>query len=315
MIKANALTTKLDGNLFAIDGDDSYWRTVAIKFFIDLVPSECRAFNLKIIDPLLDYDMLADAVLSYSIFSTETTVIIVNNANFKEKEKDSLTLRKILDSASDKIVVFSNLASISTKNKGLFSVIDANRLTVAELSKIISAFFSKQGINPDAIKTIIDYTDRDMARISTELKKLADYCPERKVTIDDVRLLVADSAERQIYILTNAFSCGNKSEAMFLLNRFISLGTSTLMILGGLAAQYRRMLHSRLSALPDAALAKALGVKDYAIVKARETSNRYTDMQLRSCLDAVTNAEFNIKSGIMSEKIAFSCAISTLLVI
>lgn len=68
------------------------------------------------------------------------------------------------------------------------------------------------------------------------------------------------------------------------------------------------MFHSVLSNLSDFELSEILGVKEYAVKKARMAGGKYTKVRLKEIIDMLVNTEFSFKSGQMTDETAFKTA-------
>jgi DNA polymerase III delta subunit len=305
--------TALAGNAFYIDGEDCFWVDYAIDYFKAMVPEEYRQFNLHNISQLSSMSQIAEAVNTYSMFPAKT-VVIVRGQDYKELAADKGMLEAIADSLQEAIlvVVGKNLITTAALHK-IFIKIDAGRLIENELITVLNEFYP-QSLTANAASLLVRYCNRDMRRISNEMIKLRAYREKGRITEEDVRLNVADDAENEIYEFSNALARRDNARAYGIMERFIDRSISYSYMLATLAGQYRRMLYAALSPLSDEKLAEAMGIKPYGIRMAREAARNYTKTRLKSCLDALTEAEFAFKSGVMGEDTAFLSAVSKLLI-
>jgi len=303
----------LTGNAYYIDGDDLYWIDQAVGYFRLLVPEEYRDLNLRIISQLSSVLEIAGAVNTFSMFPSDTVVIVKDSA-YKESAADKGKLEAIAGSMQGAVLVLvgKNLITTAALRK-IFIKIEADRLSEGELRSVLEGLLPG-GLTPGAAGTLISFCNRDMARIATELKKLRSYKDKGKITEEDVRLNVADDTENEIYEFSNALARRDNSKAYGIMERFIDRNVAFSYMLATLAGQYRRMLYASLSPLSDEALAQATGAKPYGIKMAREAAKNYTKTRLKNCLDTLTEAEFAFKSGVMGEDTAFRSAVSRLLI-
>lgn len=304
----------LEGRAFLVEGDDLFWTEYALRFFIGLVPPEYAELNLKIIDQLNSVDDIADATQTFSMFPADT-VVIVRDTSYKPSEKEKARLLEIAGGLEEAylIVCGKNLVSTPALKKA-FTQIDASRMKPNELQAILPRLFPDIKIHPAAAYTLINFCGSDMAAISNELIKLKAYKNGGTITESDIKLMVSDNAENEIYELTNALALRNNARAYEILDRFVSRNVAYAYMLAALCGQYRRMLYAALSPLSDAELSAATGVNEYAVKKAREAASKYTKARLKDILDTLIAAEFNFKSGVMSEETAFKTAVNKLLI-
>lgn len=303
----------LTGNAYYIDGDDVYWTDYTVNYFRALVPAEYREFNLRTIGQLNSVAQIAEATNTFSMFPSDT-VIIVRDQGYKELAADKGKLEAIARALQGVILVLvgKNLITTAALRK-IFIKIEADRLSEPELRSILEVLYPGV-LTPGAAALLINYCNRDMARIASEMSKLRCYKEKGKISEEDVRLNVSDDTENEIYEFSNALARRDNAKAYGIMERFVDRGVAYAYMLAALAGQYRRMLYAALSPLSDEALAEATGVKPYGIKMAREAARKYTKTRLKSCLDALTEAEFAFKSGVMGEDTAFLTAVSKLLI-
>lgn len=315
-MKAIELTngTLTGGRAYYIDGDDLFWVRYAADFFISLVPAEYQPLSLKVLDAVSSVNDIDNALSTFSMFPCET-VVIVKGAAYKDNDKDRARLEalaKTLDNAY-LIIVGKSLVSTAALRKA-FTFIDANRLSLGEISGFIKQKYGNTAIHPKAAAALIERCNRDMSLIHGELIKLNAYKDGGQITQEDVLLNVADNAENELYELSNALALRNNAKAYGIMDKFVASGTAYPYMLAALAGQYRRMLYASLSPLTDAELAKVTGAHEYAIKKSREAASKYTKARLKDTLDILTDAEYAFKSGLMSDETAFKTAVSKLLI-
>lgn len=309
MIKAKDWTAeKSVPGVYSVDGDDGYWKDYVVSCFKERVPVADWDFVIKKIHSLKTLDALQDACETISLFGG-SSLILVDDPTYKEKSGDGEVLTKILKDTEHTVVFVGVSLPKSLKVKP--ERIDANRLTLPEVVPEIQKRFPF--LKGRAAYTLAEYAGRDMARMVTEGEKLRAYALDRDVTDEDVKKLVANTVENEIYEFTGAVASGNKAGAMTILERFQSKGTASAFLLSALTSQYRRMFYAVCSTGTPAEIATLLGVKEYAIVKAKEAGKKYTKKRLKQNLDMLSAAEYAFKSGVMGEDTALKNAVGKLL--
>ncbi len=308
-MRAHELSTAaLSGNAYLLKGDDAYWLRQAKRFFVAKVPEEEREFNLRVLNSA-NFDAIVDAVETMSMFPSDPVVIVEEGA-YKEAAADKARLAELVANLQSAILVFVNTA-LSPAIKSKLTVIDCKKSDVFEARKRIPEM--TRAISAAAVDRLIEYTGRDMAAIETECRKLEAYVGSRKIEVEDVELLVANSVENELYEFSGALAAKNKKQAMTILDRFRRKGVASSYLLATLIGQYRRMLYAAISPLSPKELAAHLGVKEFAVKKAGETASRYSKSGLKNILFLLTEAELKFKSGEMSEDTAFRTAVARLL--
>lgn len=293
-------------NLFSITGDDRYYLERAEGLFVSLIEDDFRDFNLSVIDNLTSTDQLADAVSRYPSFSEHTVVIVRDGEKKKELNKEEIS------SIVASVPTWCKLVAI---NSGVLSAYDslsminvsAERLNPYEIKGEIKSLFPK-GITPKGIEKLAFYANRDMGRIAVEAEKLTTFAPDRSVNEEDVELLVTPDDEHKIFEFTNAVLDKNVTLATGLLDRLLKQGLDKGYILSSLITQYRRLFYAAASKESDASLATMLGVKEFAVVKLRETARKYSAVAIRNMLNTLTEIEYAIRRGDLSEETGFGMA-------
>ncbi len=191
--------------------------------------------------------------------------------------------------------------------------INCSKLKNIDLAPIVTKKFNEYGgIDSRAVYMLLDYTNNDMAKINLEHQKLVAYADGKTVTTDMVKLLVNEDSDTQIYHFATSIAEGKKQQAIKYLEELTRKGQRKSYILASLINQYRRILHSAISPRSNKELSAIFGVKEYAILKARQITST-SQLALKRTLDMLVDYEYRFKSGIMSEASAFDAVVSNLL--
>jgi DNA polymerase III subunit delta len=104
----------------------------------------------------------------------------------------------------------------------------------------------KVDIDADASRELVDALGGDMMMISNELEKLILYVEEKKrITLEDVEIMVLAAKQRSVYELTDAISARDKTRALEVLDAMLSTGEGEEAAIGHLymlAKTFRQML-------------------------------------------------------------------------
>ena len=301
--------TTPDSGAYYLNGNDSFWLKTAEDTFRAILPKD--SFSLFVIDRLQDVTQI-DSSLNVFNFDGTPNVVIVKDADTKSSDVDHSKLTNLLkNGVSPNYLVFCNVEFLNAAEKKLLIEVDCNKIDKYGCQKYVKSLFPN-GIDSNACSLLIDYTDCDMAKINNETFKLLNYCENKKVTYEDVELLVTEDSEVQSFTFANNILSKKYTLALKQLEKLQSQGSSPAWILATLISQFQRMLNCALSPLSDEELASILGVKPYAIKKTRETTN-FNKTQLRDMLDTLSSYEYKFRTGEMSDSTALNCAITKLL--
>jgi len=113
--------------------------------------------------------------------------------------------------------------------------------------------------------------------------------PEREVTLEHVVAAAVDVAEEPVWDLTDAIGDGRGADAVALLARLARGGAAPPLVLGALAAHFRRLLRLRGGG--------SLGVPPFVRQKLESQAQRYTESRLVACLGAIHETDLALKGS------------------
>lgn len=156
-------------------------------------------------------------------------------------------------------------------------------------------------IGHDAARLLAESTNADLARIRTELEKLASYVGERKrVTLEDVRLLVVSEKRYTVWQLSEMLASGDRARALRFLASILHEGEQPVMIVGAMAWMYRKLMEAQ--ELPRGAdawqAARVLRMRRDTAELALREAKRMPRGQLADGLSALAEADNRLKSGV-----------------
>jgi DNA polymerase-3 subunit delta len=113
--------------------------------------------------------------------------------------------------------------------------------------------------------------------------------PQNEVTLEHVVAAAVDVAEEPVWDLTDAIGDGRGADAVTLLARLARGGAAPPLVLGALAAHFRRLLRLRGGG--------SLGVPPFVRQKLESQAQRYTESRLVACLGAIHEADLALKGS------------------
>lgn len=309
-IHASAMPDTLPSGVYNLVGDDSYWLYYATEKFVSIVGR--ASLSVHFFDKLDNINDVVGSLLAISFMEEPNVVAVKDCANFDVKDvKGHKMLLDVMQSdITPNYLVLVN-AELDSKEKKLANIIGCEKLKKFDCIKYAEKLFT-YGIDKNAVNTLLDYTNCDLARIATESEKLLAYCGKGKVSSQAVEELVVEDTDLQIFHFVNNVISGNNEMALRQLEKLKKRGESNSAMLAMLTNQFRRMLHCALSKKSDVELAAIFKVQEYAIKKARE-SRSFSITKLKSTLEMLVDYELRFKSGEMSDQMAFDSAICRML--
>lgn len=193
----------------------------------------------------------------------------------------------------------NNLSKLMAK----LTIVDCAKLDKSTVRAWIAAKSSAFGasITAAAADLLIEYCASDMSRVSAELQKLCAYRTDGVVSDADVAALVAPTLDFKIFALSEAVAAKQSQKAAVILKSLVESGVSPVMLLGLLYAHFRRLLYVSVTP-PYDRMAADLGVKEYAVKKAKEQATRFTPVRLKRICDWLQAYDYDVKSGKMTDK-------------
>ena len=261
---------------------------------------------------------LADALCALPFLSEKR---IVRAIDFLPTEKEfDAYLSRIFSSPAEStlfLIVNRSVAKkagcVDWKKKKGVRVVDCSKSDDVTILKWIYLTCKRAGVSIDTstCNLLLRYCVSDMARISKETEKLILFVGEGgTVSQKTVEELVYPDADFKLYEMSKAIALKDYNQYMKIVNDLKIKGYDEMALLSALCAYYKTLYEVRLSKGTDVAVAKALGMKEYAVKKNREQAARYSEEELSSFYRNVYEAVTGIKTGIYSPQGALQKVLS-----
>ena len=296
---------------YVLSGDDTYLIREAVGMFRRLLDADYADFNYAEMSAADGADALISALNTLPMFDERRVVVVPDfGGTF-----DRAALKKYLESPNPAAVLVLVCENGAEKLGDNAEAVCCDRLDGAGLSEYVAALLVRPPVRkmePAAARELYLRTMRFMSRIVCEVEKLKAYS-DGVITLDDVRLLVAEETEVQVYKLSDAVGAGDTGRALEELDRLLGKSDAALELVNMLYKYYRRLLHISLHKDDtDAALAALFGVKPWAVTIGRRTAGRYTPVRLKKCVDYLHGVQYDILTGRRGKETALHEAVLTL---
>lgn len=284
-----ALKTQIK-HLYVLTGDDVFLLNQAISLIKSATIKDLEEFNFVKLE--------ADKINKNEFIAQLESLPIANDYRLI-----------VLDSPSNEICSylqkyeFADFQVVVVKNAKLSvgEQVDCSKLDKTDLSKYILNFLAKRNliIEEQALDYIIEATSGNMAKISNELNKIADYMQgQTLVTMEIASNLVANSNEYVSFMLTNAIDNKSYENYQKIINTMAKSQTFSD-IFAMLGKYFRRMQYVAINK-DDSKLAVILGVKPYAIKMARQSVQKNGTKFYITLYQKYVELDYKIKSGKIS---------------
>ncbi len=279
---------------YVVQGEDVLLYDKALELIKNACNVQLLDFNLTIFDDDSFAEQAAlDSLQTLPIGSEKKIVLFKNLTKFSENFKKNLReyLKNPVPSTCLVIFDFFNKFDFLIAEK-----VNAKRMDDRSLQGLISAELKKHGktITDSACQRLIESCCGYYSLIFNEISKLA-ACDEFEITEKEVENLVCKETEFTVFELTDALSRRDADKAVELLSLMEKDGKTFTLVLN----HFRRLFFASISDLSDRELAEMLGVKEFAITKARQIAKNFTKMQLKNIYEMLDDVDFYIKNGQM----------------
>ncbi|MBO0727477.1 MAG: DNA polymerase III subunit delta, partial [Blastocatellia bacterium] len=275
--------------LYLFEGSERYLRDQALKKLLEVAVEEsARDFNfarISVAQGNLD-DALALA-RQFPMISARRMVVVTSFESISDDKQLEALKDYLRAPAETTALVFvsdalDNRRNIATMLRKACEVVNFDPLDEREAApQWIRDYVARAGrfIEPQAAAYLVGMVGVDLMRLSTELDKLINYAGEKgRIGKPEIDELVLDSREHSNFELTDAILDGDRRRALNLLNRIYANAserpeTLSLMILGAIGSNYRKMLAAKelmRRNAPNAEVAKAVGMSPFFVTKFNE---------------------------------------------
>lgn len=225
--------------------------------------------------------------------------IIVLNGITKISESDKKEILKYAQKPVDgTVVIIMDYQNKFDFLQNYVEVVDTKRMDRSILVKIVVGELNKAGkkISSEAADALIEACNSYLTKITNELVKLIYFSDEQElITKAMVDEIVIKDTEYTIFELTDALSKKNGDKAL----KLLSLMENDQGVLSLITNHFRRLFFISITDMSDKELSNYLGVKEYAITKARTQLKGFSKVQLRKINKLLEEVDYSIKSGKM----------------
>ena len=284
-------------SVYLVEGDDFYLFDKALAMIKNACQITMDEFNETIFDDeSFSLEKLFNATEMLPMIDPKRLVVL-KGGSVKESDKKKLEELLLKIPKSTCVVILDYNKNFEFLKRS-FTLVDAGRMDRETVKKLVIAYLSREGkqMSAEALDTLIDATNGYLTKIMTELKKLCYYEPhEALITKKMVDELVTKDIEYSVFELTEALSKKDGDKAL----KLLKLMEKDAGVFSLISNHFRRLFYSSISDLTNGELAKLLGVKEFAIVKARQLARGFSKAQLKKINSMLEEFDYLVKSGKM----------------
>lgn len=283
--------------VYLVEGDDYYLFDRAYAMIKGACNITLEDFNINILDEeSYSNDKLFAATELLPVMD-DKRLVVVKGGKLSEAEKKAMTNILLKIPKTTVVIVLDYNKNFEFLKKD-FVFVDANRMDKELVRKLVNAYLAKisKRIDSDALEVLIDSCNGYLTRIMNELNKLVCYnLDSESISKEAVEKLVNKDTEFSVFELTEALSKKDGDKAI----RVLKLMEKEPGIFALISNQFRRLFYSAISDLTNSELAGLLGVKEFAIMKARQLAKGFSKAQLKKICSLLEEMDYAVKSGAM----------------
>ncbi len=255
-------------------------------------------------------------------FFAEYRVILIQESGFYKKTPEGMAeyLSEIPDTA---ILLF--VESEVDKRSRMFKQTEKNGRAVqfarqrnVVLKKWILSQLKREGkkITEPVLNSFLESTGDDMELISQELEKLLCYTMEKDViTAEDVKAVGVPAVGNHIFDMIDALAAKNRQRAMDLYLDLVRLREPPMRILFLIGRQFyilNRLKSMRKTGMGDKEMASAAKIPPFAVKKNLAQAAKFTDEQIQNAIETCVQADEDVKSGRLTDRMAVELVMTTI---
>jgi DNA polymerase-3 subunit delta len=171
-------------------------------------------------------------------------------------------------------------------------------------------------ISPAAARLLADLVGNNLWLLASELEKLAAYAQGRRIEGVDVRALVSEARDVNVFAMVDAIVEKRAAVALRLLRRLMADGADGGYVLNMVVRQYRLIIQARemmTAGLPSQEIGQRLGVTSgFVLQKILDQAQRYSLSRLKAAYRRLLEADVGVKRGHHDEELALELLVHDL---
>lgn len=310
--------------VYLLEGEERYLRRRAISELIERVAdAPVRDFNVSRID--VESETLGTALAiarQLPMMSPKRLVIVTGFEAVNDDVQIEILQSYLADPGSTTVLVFDSEAldsrrSLTSLLRKMTRNIRFSRLKDDEASRWVRDYAQSIGgaFDRGSSELLVGMIGSDLSRLVSETEKLVAYANGRPISTADIERLVLHTREHNVFELTDAILSGGREKATRLVNRLLASGDEPLLILGAIARLFRQMLSAKelmRRSLPNADVAKAVGMSPWAVTKLNEKVRQIETRNIVEAIRLISDADLAIKSSLATPRLQLEVLVCNL---
>ncbi len=317
--------------LYLFEGTERYSRDQALKKLTEAaVDAAVRDFNYAAISVAQgDLDEALALAEQFPMISPRRMIVVTGFEAISDDDQLELLKAYLKKPVDTSVLVFvsdglDNRRNISTALRKGCEVVSFEALDERDgAPNWIRDYVTRAGCSMDAASAayLVGMVGVDLMRLSNELDKLIAFVGDKgRITQDEINELVRHSREHSNFELTDAVVDGDRKKALNLLHRIFDNAsenpqTLSLMILGALASNYRKMLGAKelmKQNAPNSEVAKIVGMSPYVVGRFNERVRRVETEHILKGIQRIAATDVALKTSMATPRLLLEILICEL---
>lgn len=249
------------------------------------------------------------------LFATEKMVVFLHPFTLEEKGEKMLTTflkEQVKALPEHTILLFVHTGKLKKSHpltkvliahldkEEVYDLLDGRALETF-IQKELASFHPAVQFAPEALRQFIALTDGDMARMISELEKLALFVGEGNIQSQDIATLLALPEESSLWQALDALGRGDRKEALLLFRQEVDKGEGVFPVFSMCAWQVRRLLLIREAydqgIRRPGDIASATKLPPFTVQKAMSTIASFSPSRLKQGLALLSDIDTKLKQG------------------
>lgn len=316
--------------LYLLVGTEAYQRDQALKALIDrAVDESVRDFNVTTVSVQQgNLDEALAIAKQYPMISPRRAVVVTGFEAINDDRQLELLKDYLRDPAPTTALIFvsaglDNRRNIATMLRKTCQVVSFDPLDEREAApRWVADYVARAGcfLDPAAAAYLIGTVGTDLQRLASEADKLINYVGKGRISREEIDELVRYTHEHSNFELTDAILDGNRRRALELLDYLYASAsenpqTLSLMILGAIASQYRKLLMAKdlmRQNAPNSEIAKAVSLSPYAVGRLNERARKSETEAILSGIAHIARTDVALKNSLATPRLQLELLICEL---
>ena len=285
------------------EGEDAYFgesglRLLREKFVSDITFDYCDVGALQ-----SDFSALKDSLALFPLLSEKRVTCVREFYPKADAIKGELKDYLTAPASNSILVIINSKEHEQLKKLPEITVVDCKKADKFTLARWIKGYLGENGVSIELELASIfaDYCQLDMTRIKIECDKICAYAGNGgKISKSDIDLMINAESEYKIYEMTDCIAKKQINSAIKIIGEMMAKGDTQLRVISAIYQYFRRLLHIALSDKDDKDLAPLLGIKEVVVKINRQQAKKFKPKNLKTAVDELAQAEYKIKSGLIS---------------